>query len=185
MDTLPVGIERKYETKNWRRSKMRELQRKVLFLLEIILEKEDQVMDPDNRITIKTLLTDLIPIMGRIVRTVDDRLTDDQINFPTETMEIDRTTELTITKMELGEIMAILLVHHLDRDGTFLKAIPPADLNPFNLEIHHLEDQTVIQTLVLLLTNKIFRKPTIKHQGTWSGSPPLMIALTNYQNSVR
>ena len=133
-------------------------------------------MDPDNGITIKTLLTDLIPIMDRIIRTVDDRLTDDPINPPTETMKIDRISEIAITKMELGEITVIFLVRHLDTDGTFLKVFLSADPNLFNLEIRHSEDQTVAQTLVPLLTNKNFRKPTIKHQRTWFASQPLMIA---------
>ena len=87
--------------------------------------------------------------------------------------------------MEFGEIMEIFLVHHQDKDGTFLKVIPSADLNLFNLEIRHLEDQTVTQPLVLLLTNKNFPKATINHQRTWFVLPPLMIALTNYQNFVR
>ena len=72
-------------------------------------------MDPDNGITIKTLLTDLIRIMDRIIRTVDDRLTDDQINPLTETTKIDRISEITITKVELGEITVIFAVRHLDK----------------------------------------------------------------------
>ena len=142
-------------------------------------------MDPDNGIIIKTVLTDLIPVMDRRTRTVDDYLTDDQNNSPTETMEIDQIMEIIITQMELGEIMAIFLVRHLDKDGTFLKVIFSANPNLFNLEIRHLEDQTVTQTQVPLLTNKNFRKTTIKHQRTWFGSPPLTIALTNYRNFVR
>ena len=148
-------------------------------------KKEDQVMDPDNGIIPKTFLTELNHIMVRIIRTVYDRLTADQINSPTETMETDRIMGISIVKVERGEIMEILLVHHLDRDGTFLKAILFADLNLFNLELHHLEDQTIIQTLVPLLTIKNFRKLTIQHQRTWFASPPLMIALTNYRNFVR
>ena len=48
--------------------------------------------------------------MDMIIRTVDDRLTKDQSNYPTETMEIDGVMEITITKMEGGEKMAIFLV---------------------------------------------------------------------------
>ena len=40
---------------------------------------------------------------GQDIRTVDDRLADDQINSPTETMKINRITEITITKMALVE----------------------------------------------------------------------------------
>ena len=114
---------------------------------------------------------------------MDDYLTDDQVNFPTETMEIDQSTEI-ITKMKLGEIMAIFLVRHQDRDGIFHKAILSADLNLFNLEICHLEYQMETQPLVLLLTNKNFLRATVKHQRTWFVSPPLTIALTNYRNFV-
>ena len=64
--------------------------------------------------------------------------------------------EISTTKVELGEIMEIFLVHHQDKDGTFLKVIPSADLNLFNLEIRHLEDQIETQPLVLLLTSKNF-----------------------------
>ena len=147
-------------------------------------KKEDQAMDPDNGITIKTLLIDPIPIMASIFRTVDGRLTNGQINSPTETMEIDRIMGISILKVELGEITEIFLVHNLDRDGNFLKANLFAEVNLFNVEIHHLEDRTITQTLVPLLTNKNLRKPTIKHQRTWFASPPLMIALTKCRNFV-
>ena len=50
-------------------------------------------MGPDSGITTQTLPTDLSSIMDRIIKTVDDHLTDDQINSPTETMKIDRITE--------------------------------------------------------------------------------------------
>ena len=142
-------------------------------------------MDPGNGIIIKPLLTDLVPIMGRTTRTEDDYLTGDQINSPTEAMETDQITGISIAKEELGEIMEISLVRHLDKDGTFLKLILSVDLNLFNLEIRYLEDQMVIQTLVPLLTNKNFRKATIKPQRTCFASPPLMIALTSYRNFVR
>ena len=122
--------------------------------------------------------------MDRIIRTVNDRLTDDQINSPTKTMKIDRIMEISTTEMELGEKMVIFLVHHQDKDGTFLKVILSAYLKLFNLEIRHLADHTVTQPLVPLLTNKNFRKATIKHQRTCFASPPLMIALTNDQNFV-
>ena len=182
-------------TPSWCRKKIREEElkkienertaEKELPLRKIIIRKEDQAMGPNNGITIKTLLTDLILIMDRKTRAVDDYLTDDQINSPTETMEIDQLTEVIITKMELGEIMAILLVHHQDRDGIFHKAILSANLTLFNLEIRHLEDQMETQPLVLLLTNKNFLRATVKHQRTWFVSPPLTIALTNYRNFVR
>ena len=164
---------------------MKELQKKELLLHKIMIKKEDQAMGPDSGITIRILPTELIRITDRIIRTVDDRLTDDQINCPTEKMEIDRIMEISITKVELGEIMEIFLVHHQDKDGTFLKGNVSADPNLFNLEIRHLEDQTVTQPLVPLLMKKIFRKTEIKHQQTWFASPPLMIVLTNYQNFIR
>ena len=116
---------------------------------------------------------------------MDDYLTNDQINSPTETMEIDQLTEIIITKMELGEIMEIFLARHLDKYGTPLKVIPSVDLNPFSRELRHLEDQIVTRPLVPALTNKNFRKTKIKHQRTWFVSPPLMTASTHYQNFVR
>ena len=141
-------------------------------------------MDPDNGITIKTLLTDLIPIMGRRTRTVEDYWTGDQTNSLIRTMEIDRMMGISIVKVELGEIMKIFLVHPLGKDGTFLKEILSVDLSRFSLKIRHLEDQKLPQSLVPL-TNRNFRKATIKHQRTWFVSPPLMIVLTFYQTFVR
>ena len=163
---------------------MKELQKKELHLPKII-KKEDQAMDPDNGVTIKTLLTDLIPIMGRRTRTVDDFWTGDQTNSLTGTMEIDRIMGISIVKVELGEIMKIFLVHPLGKDGTFLREILSVDLSRFSLEIRHLEYQMLTQSLVPLLTNRNFRKATIKHQRTWFVSPPLMIVLTHYQTFVR
>ena len=92
---------------------------------------------------------------------------------------------ISIVKVELGEIMQIFLVHHLDKTGTSLKVILSLDLNSFNREVRHLEDQMVTRPLVPPLTNKNFRKAIIKHQRTWFVSPPLMIALTYYQTFVR
>ena len=142
-------------------------------------------MDPDNGTTSKTILTDLIPIMDKTTRFVDDYLTDDQTNCPIETMEIELTMGISIVKVELGEIMEIFLAHHLDKDGNSLKVILSVDLNPFNREVRHLEDQMLTRPLIPPLTNKNFRKAIIKHQRTWFVSLPLMIALTHYQNFVR
>ena len=163
---------------------MRELQRKELPLLKIIIKKEDQAMDRDSGITTKIFPTEII-LMDRTTRTVDDYSTDDQINSPIDTMEIDQILGISVFKVELGEIMETFLVRHLDKDGTFLKVILSVDLNLFNLEFRHLEGQMVTQTLVPLLTNKSFRKTTIRHLQTWFASPLLMNALTNYQNFVR
>ena len=55
---------------------------------------------------------------------------------------------------------------------------------PFSLEIRHLVDQMLTQSLVPLM-NRNFRKATIKHQRTWFVSPLRMIALMNYRNFVR
>ena len=123
--------------------------------------------------------------MDRTTRTVDDYLTDDQTDSPTETMEIERTMGKSIVKAELGEIMEIFLARRLEKFGTSLKVILSVDLNPFNQEIRHLEDQMVTGPLVPPLTNKNFPKAIIKHQQTWFVSPTLMIALTYYQNFVR
>ena len=85
-------------------------------------------MGADSEITLKILPTELLRNMDRIIRTVDDRLTDDQINSPTETIKIDRIMEITTAKMNLGEIMEIFLVLHQDKDGTFYKVILSAEL---------------------------------------------------------
>ena len=129
--------------------------------------------------------TEIIRVMDRTTRTVDDHLTDDQINFSTEMMETGLIMEISIVKVELGETIEIFLALHLNTDGTPFKEILSVDLNPFNREIRHLGDQTVTQPIVLPLTNKNFRKTTTRHQQTWFASPPLMIVLTNYQNFVR
>ena len=171
-------------TPSWCRKKIRDEELKKIenekTAEKRVIKEEDQAMDPDNGVTIKTLLTDLIPIMGRRTRTVDDFWTCDQTNSLTGTMKIDRIMGISIVKVELGEIMKIFLVHPLGKDGTFLREILSVDLSRFSLEIRHLEDQMLTQSLVPLLTNRNFRKATIKHQRTWFVSPPLMIALTYY-----
>ena len=68
---------------------MRELQRKELPLPKIITRKEDQAMGPGSGTATKILTIELILIMDRIIRIVDDHSTKDQINFPLETLEID------------------------------------------------------------------------------------------------
>ena len=78
-------------------------------------------MGLDSRITFTILLTELIRNMDRIMRTVDDRLSDDQTIFPTETMEIDQTMQITITKMELGEIMQFFSFPTRTRTGFFTR----------------------------------------------------------------
>ena len=158
---------------------MKEQQKKELLLHKIIIKKEDQAMGPDNGTITKIPFTDIIHIMDRMTKTVDDRLTDDQINSPTETMEIDPITEISAIKIERGETMGTFLVHPQDKDGTFLKVILSADLNLFNHGIRHSEGKTITPPLVPLPTNKNFLKATIKHQQTWFVSPPLMIAITS------
>ena len=138
-------------------------------------------MSPDSGITIRILPTEL----NRTIRTVDYRLTDDQIRSSTQTMEIDRIKGISITKEELVDLLEIFLVHRQDKDGTFVKVNISANRNLFNLEVRHLEDQMVTQALVSFLTNKNFCKAAIKPQRTWFAPPPLMIAITNYQYFVR
>ena len=99
------------------------------------MKNEDEAMGPDRGITIRILPTELIRITDRIIRTVDGRVTDDSIISPTETMEIDRIMEISITKLELGEIMEIFLVHHQEKDKTFLKVILSANPYLFNQKI--------------------------------------------------
>ena len=83
-------------------------------------------MDLDNGITIKILLIDLVPIMGKTTRTVDDHLTDDQINSPTGTMETGLIMEISIVKVELGETIEIFLARHLETAGTSLRKLFPS-----------------------------------------------------------
>ena len=87
-------------TPSWCRKKVRDeelkkienertAEKRVTFTRDYNKKKEDQAMDLDNGIAIKTLLTDLIPVTGRRTRTGGDYLTDDQTNSPIETTEID------------------------------------------------------------------------------------------------
>ena len=73
---------------------------------------EDQTIGPDSRITIRILLVELIHITDKIIRTEDDLLVDGQINSPREVMEINRIMEITVTEMELGEVMEFFRVRH-------------------------------------------------------------------------
>ena len=82
-------------------------------------------MGPDSGITIRILAAELIRTMDGLIGTVDDRLTDDKINSPTELMKIDRILGFTITKMDLGKKMAIFLARHKPRTGRFTKYFFP------------------------------------------------------------
>ena len=135
----------------------RTAEKRVTFAQAYNKKKEDQAMSPESGITIRNLHTELIRIMDSIIRTVDDRFTDYQIISPIETMKSGRIMQISTTKMEIGELLEIFLVHHQDKDETFLKVIHSTDLNLFNLEIRHVEDQKVTQTLVPLLEDKNFR----------------------------
>ena len=73
----------------------RTAEKRVTFTQYYNKKKEDQAMGPDSGTTIRIFPTELIRIMDKIIRTVDDRLTDDQINSPTETMKIDRMMEIS------------------------------------------------------------------------------------------
>ena len=137
---------------------MKELQKKELLLPKILIENEDQAMGPDSGIATTILLTELIHIMDSIIRTEDDHLIDGHINSPTEVKKIYRIMEITVTKMELGEVMEIFRVHPQDKDETFQEEMHFANVNLLKLGNHHLEDQMIIQSLVPLLLNKNFRK---------------------------
>ena len=115
-------------------------------------------MGPDSGTTTTILLTELIHIMDSIIRTEYDHLIDGHIISPTEVKKIYRIMEITVTKMELGEVMEIFRVHRQDEDETFHEEIHFANVNLLNLGNHHLEDQMIIQSLVPLLLNKNFRK---------------------------
>ena len=157
MDTPSVGVEHKRD-EEFNKIENGRTAEKELLLHKIIIKKEDQTMGLDSEITITILTTELIRIADRIIRTVDDCLTDDQINSPTETMEIDRIMGISITKVELGELMEFSFVHDQDKDRSFLKVTLSAISNIFILGSRHLEDQTVTRPLVPFLTNKISAK---------------------------
>ena len=95
--------------------------------------------------------------MDRIIRTVDDRLADDQTNSATKTTKIDQILEITKTKMDLAKYWKFFTFYR-GMDASFYKVNRSVDLNNFNLRLRHLEEQTVMQPLVPLLMDKNFRK---------------------------
>ena len=146
---------------------MRELQKKELLLPKNTIKNEDQSLGPDSGLTILILVTELIDIMDRIIRAEDDHLIDGQMTSPTEVIEIVRITEITVTKMKLGEVMENFRVCHHNKLWTFHRGIHFANSSLLNLGITHLEDQTVNQPPVPLLVNKNFCKALINHRRMW------------------
>ena len=176
-------------TPSWRRKKIRNeelkkienertAEKRVTFTQDY-KKREDQAMDQDSGITIKILITEIFRILDGIIRTVDDCLADDQINSTTETMEIDRVMENSLTRMELVEKKEFFLVHHFSQGNSLSH---PQPIQPKNSSFRRSDGN---QPLIPFHTNKNFRKTTIKRQRTWFASPPLMIASGNHQNFVR
>ena len=166
-------------------SKMRELKKKQILLRPIIMKNKDQTKGHESGRTIRILLTELNEIMDRIIKSTDDHLTNGQINSPTEMMEIDRMKEITRTKMKFSETMEFFPVAHQGKGGTFHSVTNSGEFSLSHLKIHHLEDETVTQPLVLHHTNRTFREALINPQRTWFASPQLMNASTSYRNFAR
>ena len=91
---------------------MKELQKKEFILPKISIKNEEQAMDPDNGITTRSFLTELIHNLDRIVSTSDDYMTDDQMKFPTELMEFDQKKEIQLPKCNLAKHWKFFLVRH-------------------------------------------------------------------------
>ena len=108
-DIPQAGAARRYEMKNWRESRMKELPRKKSPLLRITTGTEDQIMDRNNGLEVRipkegttTIITmglggippkiarislqDQTSYMGIIAQTMEDPLINAQISHLIETM---------------------------------------------------------------------------------------------------
>ena len=123
--------------------------------------------------------------IGITIRIMEDRMINAKIRQSTETMEIDLETDLSTTRMGTGETMEIFLVLRRLKEETSHKTTSIANQELTNLKTLPSADLTIELRLVLLLTNKIFRKTITRQNLMWFVSPQPTILLTEYQILAR
>ena len=207
-DIPQVGCAKRYVMKNWSELKMKEVQKKKSPSLKTITKNEDQIMDQNNGLEAKIskgetwiLLTIdlgehlLLPTriylqdqtlhMGITIRIMEDRMINAKISHSTETMETDLGTDLSTTRMGTGETMEIFLVLRRLKEETSHKTTSIANRELPNLLILRSADLTIELRLVLLPTNKNFRKTITRQHLMWFVSPQPTMLLTKYQIFAR
>ena len=113
---------------------------KKLLLRKIILKEEEHGMGTDSGTAIRILPTDTVCIIDRIIRTLNRRGN----QFPNRNDTNWSNNGNYLNHNVTWRKIETLLVHHGYKDGTFHKINLFDDLSLFNLEIRHLENQTVI-----------------------------------------
>ena len=119
--------------------------------------------------------------MGITIRIMKDRMINAKISHSTETMEIDLETDLSATRKGTRETMEIFLVLRRLKEETSHKTTSIANQELTNLITLRSADLTAELRLVLLPTNKNFRKTITRQHLMWFVSPQPTILLTKYQ----
>ena len=187
---------------------MKELPRKKSPSLKTITKNEDKTMDRNNgleakvsreetRTTItidsggipplasRVSLQDPTSPMTTITRTIEDHMTNAQINHSLEMTEIDLGMDLSTTRMGTGKTKEIFLVLHLLKEETSHEITPIANQEVINLLTLRSADLVTDLRLVLHPMNKNFRRAIIRHHLMWFASEQPMIPLTNCRISAR
>ena len=176
--------------------------------LKTITKNDDQIMDQNNGLEAKIskgetrilLMIDLgehlllptriylqhqILQVGITIRLMEDRMINAKISHSTEMMETDLETDLSTTRMGTGEAIEIFLVLRRLKEKTSRKTTSIANQELINLITLRSADLTIELRLVLLPTNKNFRKTITTQHLMWFVSPQPTILLTKYQTFAR
>ena len=123
--------------------------------------------------------------IGTTVRTTEDHIINAQIIHSIETMEIDLEMNFSTTRMGTGETTDIFPVLRRLKGETSHKKIPIANQEMTNLITLRSADLTIELRLVLLPTNKNFRKTITRQHLMWFVSPQQTIPITNCRMFAR
>ena len=197
MDIPQVGAARGYGMKNLNEMKTKEQPRRKSLLPKITTRNKDHTMDQNNGLETKTskektrtlpmIDSGEVPLMaaktslqdptlqtGTTVLTIEDHLTNAQINHLIEMMETGPYTNLSTTRMGTGEIMEIFLALHQIQEETFRKTTI-ANREMINLTTPRSVDLITDRRQILRPMNRNFRRTVIRHHLMWLVSPqPLM-----------
>ena len=197
-DLLQVGAARRYGTKNWNESKIKELPRRKSPLPKIITKNEDQTTDPNNGLeakiskeetrTLPMIDSGEVPLIAAkislqdptlhirtTVRMIEDHLINAQISHLIETMETDPDMNLSSTRMGTGGTMETVLVLHQIQEETSHKTIPIVHQEMNNLTTLRSADLTINLQQTLHPMNRKFRRTIFRHHLLWFVSPQPMI----------
>ena len=204
----PSWCRKKIRDEELKRIEIERTEEKKSPSLKTITENEDQIMDQNNRLEVKIskgetrillridlgehlllptriYLPDQTLHKGITIRITEDRMINAKISHSRETMETDLETNLSTTRMGTGKTMENFLVLRRLKEETSHKTYSIANRELTNLIILLCADLSIELRLVLLPTNKNFRKTITRQDLMWFVSPQPTMLLTKYQIFAR